>query len=136
MNKEKERLYQRRYYEKNKERWKEYQREYYEKNKEKCKQRRSRTKEENLEYMRAYRRTPIGRANMLLQRYKRRDKEKGRSECDFDAQLIVDNIFSKSCLYCGETDWRKLGCNRIDNSKPHTKDNVEPCCKKCNILLK
>lgn len=28
-----------------------------------------------------------------------------------------------------------MDCNRIDNSKPHTKDNVEPCCKSCNSRL-
>lgn len=55
-------------------------------------------------------------------------------EVDFDGQWIVDNIFDKECIYCGETDWRKLGCDRIDNTKPHTKDNVVPCCTRCNKL--
>ena len=54
---------------------------------------------------------------------------------DFDAKWIVDNIYSKTCTHCGESDWHKLGCNRLDNTKPHTKDNVEPCCQHCNCVL-
>ena len=51
------------------------------------------------------------------------------------AEWIIKNIFSRPCAHCGETDWRKLGCNRLDNSKPHTMDNCEPCCLKCNNRL-
>ena len=32
----------------------------------------------------------------------------------------------------GKEGWQVIGCNRIDNSKPHTMDNVEPCCLECN----
>ena len=45
---------------------------------------------------------------------------------------MVENTFNDHCLYCGETDWIKLGLDRIDNSKPHTPDNVVTCCEKCN----
>lgn len=83
------------------------------------------------EYMRHYRHTPMGRANMLLQGYNRIDKEKNREKGNLTAQWIVDNIFNKPCAHCGETDWTKLGCNRLDNSKPHTIENVEPCCWEC-----
>ena len=50
-----------------------------------------------------------------------------------DKNWIVDNGFTE-CIYCGETDWRKLGLDRINNSKPHTEDNVVPCCRRCNII--
>ena len=83
-----------------------------------------------------YNKTPKGRAVYLLNRYKSSDKEHNRGESDLTSQWIVENIFSKPCAHCGETDWRKIGCNRLDNSKPHTMDNVEPCCGKCNIKLK
>ena len=56
------------------------------------------------------------------------------NKIDFDGQWIVDNIFEKECIYCGEKDWRKLGCDRINNNKPHTKDNVVPCCRRCNTI--
>ena len=86
-------------------------------------------------YKREWRKTPYGRASQLLDGYKQKDKMHNRGEVDFDAQWIVENIFSKPCAHCGETDWHKIGCNRLDNSKPHTKDNVEPCCLDCNNKL-
>lgn len=90
-------------------------------------------KNKMLERQKQYGETPIGRAAKLLSGYKKQDKKYNRGECTLTPQWIVENIFSKPCHYCGETDWRKLGCDRIDNSKPHTEDNVVPCCKDCNI---
>lgn len=75
------------------------------------------------------------KANSILQSYKNNDKLYDRGESDLTVQWIIENIFSKPCAHCGETDWHKLGCNRLDNSKPHTMDNVEPCCKECNREL-
>lgn len=72
------------------------------------------------------------RANQLLQAYNKEDSKRGRGEGDLTAKWIVENIFSKPCVHCGKTGWEVIGCNRIDNSKPHTMDNVEPCCKECN----
>lgn len=88
------------------------------------------------EIARKYRKTPKGRALMLLENYIRNDKANGFGNViDFDSDWIVENIFTKPCAHCGETDWTKIGCNRFDNSKPHTKDNVEPCCRSCNCSL-
>lgn len=108
----------------NQDKVKEYNKKWIENNKEKI-----------LEYQREWRKTPIGRATSLLCAYNQADKNMVRGKGDLTVQWIVDNIFTKSCLYCGESDWTKLGCNRLDNSKPHTIDNVEPCCGKCNQLL-
>lgn len=72
------------------------------------------------------------RAMYLVQDYKRNDKEHNRGECTLTAKWIIDNIFTKHCVHCGESDWRKLGCNRINNDLPHIPDNVEPCCGDCN----
>jgi hypothetical protein len=44
---------------------------------------------------------------------------------------MVENIFKKRCIYCG--DDKRVGCDRIDNNRPHTKDNVVPCCIECNM---
>lgn len=131
MNTEDKKEYYRKYYQKNKDKY----REYYQKNREHILDKAKHSNKPNTSYMRLYRKTPIGRANMLLQRYKRRDKETNRGDCTLTAQWIVENIFTKPCVHCGEIDWRKIGCNRIDNSKPHTIDNVEPCCGKCNVKL-
>lgn len=72
------------------------------------------------------------RANNLLQAYNKEDMKRGRGKGDLTSQWIIDNIFSKPCKHCGKEGWDVIGCNRLDNSKPHTKDNVEPCCKDCN----
>lgn len=82
-----------------------------------------------------YRSTQKGRAINLLGQYRRADRKYNRGECTLTADYIVEHIFSQPCHYCGETDWRKIGCNRLDNSLPHTPDNVEPCCWECNDRL-
>lgn len=107
---------------------KEYYKQWYAKNREKV-------LEQKKEYMKEYQKTPMGRAHTLLMQYNTKDKKYNRGEGDLTTKWIVDNIFTKPCVHCGESDWRKIGCNRIDNSKPHTMDNVEPCCKECNDRL-
>lgn len=143
-NKEKKSAYQKKYWEENKERhkernrrlgiknyyenqekYKEYQRKYYAENKEEINE-----KAHNKLYS-----NQLYRAYTLLKEYNDADKEKCRGEGDLTAEWIVTNIFTQACPHCGESDWTKIGCNRLDNSKPHTMDNVEPCCKKCNSKL-
>ena len=139
MTKEEEKEYKHQYYLKNKERLLKKQNEYYEKNKDIHKAYYQRNKERIIEYQNEYQveydKTPMARANSLLAAYKNSDKVRNRGKGDLTAKWIVDNIFSKPCAHCGETDWRKIGCNRLDNTKPHTMDNVEPCCYKCNVGL-
>lgn len=78
----------------------------------------------------------MARAQRQVQQYKFMDKRNGFDEViDFDAKWIVDNIYTKKCAHCGKTGWKIIGCNRLDNSKPHTKDNIEPCCFHCNCVL-
>lgn len=72
------------------------------------------------------------RATQLLCAYRQSDKKADRGKGDLTIQWIIDNILSKPCSHCGKTGWDVIGCNRLDNSKPHTMDNVEPCCKECN----
>ena len=61
-----------------------------------------------------YRKSKMGKAFERLYCYKRMDEKNGFGDViDFDARWIVENIFSKTCVHCGETDWTKLGCNRI-----------------------
>ena len=75
----------------------------------------------------------MGRAINLVKRYRQSDKQYNRGECTLTAKWMVNNIFSgQKCIFCGESDWTKLGCDRIDNSLPHTPNNVNPCCEKCN----
>jgi hypothetical protein len=75
------------------------------------------------------------RADKLLRAYNFEDNKYNRGEGDLTVQWIIENIFTKPCAHCGKTGWDVIGCNRLDDSKPHTKDNVEPCCYHCNCLL-
>lgn len=77
----------------------------------------------------------IKRASSLLGDYNRKDVKYNRGKGDLTPKWIVENIFSKPCAYCGKEGWDVIGCNRINNEKSHTKDNVEPCCGECNIKL-
>lgn len=89
-------------------------------------------KEHIAEYKAEYRSTLLGRAKILVGSYNQSDKKHNRGECTLTAEWIVEHIFNQPCHYCGETDWKELGCDRIDNSLPHTPDNVVPCCRHCN----
>lgn len=117
MTKEEKREYNKHYRKENAERIKEYHKKY------------------DKEYKRQHRKTPMGRASCLLGRYNQNDKKKNRGKGDLTAKWIVENIFTKPCAHCGKEGWEVIGCNRLDNSLPHTMDNVEPCCKECNCKL-
>lgn len=107
-----------------------------EKKKEWSKQYIQKNKERINDYRKEWRKTTLqGRAEMLLGAYRYKDKTKNRGECTLTSKWIAENILTKPCAHCGESDWTKIGCNRLDNSKPHTPENVEPCCKDCNNKL-
>lgn len=80
-----------------------------------------------------YRSSKKGRATSLLHSYRQKDELRNRGECTLTADWIVENVFSGQCCnYCGESDWMKLGVDRIDNELPHTPENCVPCCWDCN----
>ena len=90
-------------------------------------------KEEKKKYCKHYRSTYFGRAKSLKSRYIQNDKEKGfPTDKNIDEDWIIENIFNSQCIYCGENNWRKLGCDRIDNTKGHTPDNCVCSCWDCN----
>ena len=117
--------------EKNKEKHRQEQKLYYEKNKDLIKER---NKNRKKTYNKDYIKTQIGRAWNLISAYNQSDKKHNRGRGNLTAQWIVENIFSSKCK-CGETDWHKLGCNRVNNDLPHTTDNVVCCCTECNKKL-
>ena len=128
-NKERRAEYNKQYYLENKERRAEYWKQYRQEHAEYWKQ----WGEKNPDYQKQYYQTPIGRAIHLAGGYKQSDKLYNRGECTITAQWMVDNIFNgQRCLYCKESDWTKLGCDRIYNDLPHTPDNVVVCCEECN----
>lgn len=71
------------------------------------------------------------KAVKMLGAYNRSNKEKGFNKSDFDAIWLLDNIITKCCVYCGDN--KRVGCDRVDNSKGHFIDNVVPCCYDCNV---
>ena len=71
------------------------------------------------------------KVSKMISSYKVKDKKNGTSICDLDIEWMIDNIITKPCVYCGDT--HRIGCDRIDNTKGHTKDNVQPCCYECNV---
>lgn len=85
----------------------------------------------NSEKGKRYRSTKIGRAKSLLHGYKREDKIYNRGECTLTEEDMY-RLWEQCCYWCGETDWLKLGADRLDNSKPHTKENCVCACWKCN----
>lgn len=98
-----------------------YNREYYEINKEQIAQQKK-----------AYNNTPIGRANNLIGGYRASDHKYNRGECTLTTDYMVNVLYPFGCVYCGKMDWRELGADRIDNTKPHTPENVVCCCSECN----
>ena len=121
--------------ERRKEYMKAYRKRNLERGRETLRKWREKNKERYLENDRRYARTPMGRADMLIGNYRKKDRKLGRGVGDLTPKWIVENIFNKPCAHCGKTGWQIIGCNRLDNSKPHSKDNVEPCCKECNDKL-
>lgn len=142
-NKDEVKEYRKRYYQEHKEHLMKLQKEYLKTDKGKEAKKKAtlnydskHREEKNLKQRELNATDKLYRASHQVRLYKFLDKRNGFDDVvDFDGEWMVDNIYSKPCKYCGETDWHKLGCNRIDNSKPHTKENVEPCCKSCNSRL-
>ena len=77
--------------------------------------------------------TKEGKAMQLKNRYVALDRKKGFDVSNnADDSYILENIINSKCIYCGDSDWTHLGCDRIDNSKPHTEDNIVCSCGICN----
>lgn len=87
-----------------------------------------------LKAMKKWHSSKEGRANNLSNAYKQYDKRYLKLGLEtVTPQWIMNNIFTSKCYWCGEDNWRELGCDRIHNFKPHSTDNVVCCCRKCNI---
>ena len=73
-----------------------------------------------------YSRTDKGRAVFLRKAYQRIDA------CDLSTAEVLAFI-QRPCVYCG-TETANRGLDRIDNSLPHIKGNVQTACTECNIM--
>ena len=104
-----------------------------ERKKEIAKKFRDTHKEKRANDRKQYDTTMSGRASRIANYLKRYDKKAGRGESTITQKWILENIFTSHCVYCGETNWRKLGCDRIDNSLPHSPENCVCACGTCNV---
>lgn len=126
---EKDKLYYQRHRDEIKKRSQEYKQSHPEERKKYSKEYYQKHREQDLDYRKN---TKTGRAGNLMTAYRQEDKKYGRGQCTLTTKWIVENIFNKRCMYCGEEDWRLLGADRIYNDKPHTPENCVPCCYSCN----
>lgn len=126
------------YYQDNKGHITEHRKQYRQENKDKFvaynKQYKQEHKEQIIKQKKQYQQTPRGRASNLCSSYMQADNNANRqfTTPPITSSYIVDRIFTSTCTYCGESDWTKLGCDRIDNNLPHQEGNVVCCCGKCN----
>lgn len=122
------------WYEENKERNKERRKVWYNANKEKLKRKKTEKKQSKYRrYNSDLEREMYQRADHLARNYRRIDTKKGFDIHDaVDGNWIYDNILTKSCVYCGNSNWKELGCDRKINTEGHTPENCVPCCKNCN----
>ena len=115
-----------RHHAKYKEKRNEYNREYHKEH-----------REERLAYhkdfMKDYLNTKEGLAKQRINNYNREDRLHGRAKGDLTPEWFIEHIFNSSCTYCGDSDWKHLGADRIDNDKPHTQDNCICSCGVCNV---
>lgn len=93
-----------------------------------------RKKKETKEYNKEYYSTLEGLAKRRRNHYLYEDKLYKRTpENCVSSEWIVENILTnKECVYCGEDDYRRLGCDRIDDSIGHQSDNIVCACQVCN----
>ena len=134
---ERNRIYNKKYRERHPDRIKKSQELFDEKHpgrrKEISKKFRDTHKEKREAERKAYDKTKRGRASRIVRYLKQYDEAADREDCTITQKWILENIFTSHCVYCGETDWRKLGCDRIDNSLPHTPENCVCSCGTCNV---
>ncbi len=90
-------------------------------------------RERNPEYFKEKTRKILSdRARSIYYQSRKYDKKANRSGNDLDVEFIRKEI-DKGCYYCGETKL-KMTLDRIDNTLPHSKNNVKPACIRCNIF--
>ncbi len=137
-NKERIRKNKSKWYCENKERKKEYDEKYRNEHieeRKKVKEKWDKRNKKNIsEYNKIYYSTILGLAKRRKNHYLADDKNKGFDTANtIDENWIVENILTNNkCIYCGDNEPSHLGCDRIDNDKGHTPDNVVCSCPICN----
>ena len=114
-----------------------YDAEYYQANKEKNAEYYQSNKEKKAAYNADYsdpQKNPMNWAKRMVNGYRHMDRERfGYDSKTITAEWFLEHIAYQPCAHCGKQGIGLIGCNRLDNTKPHTIDNVEPCCQSCNF---
>lgn len=106
-----------------------------ERHNEYCRNYQSKHRKAQQKRMNDYHQTKEGRATNLLAAYVQMDLERRGERPQLTQADIMRICFSDTskCVYCGETEWTKLGLDRIDNDRPHDRCNVLCSCHDCNV---
>ena len=131
------------YYQTNKDKIAQKKAQYYQEHKEKIAQKKAQYYQEHKEKIAEYyaeyynpQTHPMNWAKNIVAQYRKMDRERGfDTSKTISAEWFLQNIAYKPCKYCGKQGIGLIGCNRIDNSKGHTQDNVEAACMSCNSRL-
>ena len=70
------------------------------------------------------------KASKMISAYRIKDLRRFKIDFKLDINWFIENILNKNCFYCDDSE--NIGCDRIDNTKPHYIENVIPCCYICN----
>ena len=132
VSKERRAEYNRRYREKHPDYWKVWNREHPDKRREYNKAQDGKYTPAVKKAVNAYHARPLCRAQNLLTSYRQFDSTKGW-ETDITSERIKELITTRTCIYCGCSDWKKLGLDRISNDRPHSIFNVVVSCRDCNV---
>lgn len=130
--------YKHKYYCEHKEEKREYDKKYRENNVENRKRVKAewnkKYKKKTSAYNKEYYATVPGLAKRRRNHYLAEDKKYGHdTDLTVTSEWIEENILKNhSCIYCGDSEPSHLGCDRIDNGKGHTEDNVVCSCPVCN----
>jgi hypothetical protein len=86
---------------------------------------------ENAEHVSQWYRTSV---NSRLDALKRAAEKRGIGWNLTDEE--AKEMLVKPCIYCKHIDLevRVNGIDRLDSSKPYTRENCRPCCKNCNYM--
>ena len=74
---------------------------------------------------------PLKRSSVILYDSRESDRRAGRAN-NLTVE-VIDSFISQGCSYCGDSTL-KMTLDRKDNSVGHTRENVIPCCIRCNYI--
>ncbi len=125
------------YYADNAERLKQYSIAYHTEHRDEHIEKMNQWRADNPEYMKQWYDTIEGYARILRSNNLRNDRKYGRIGANEDPlaplEYYVWGIQQRDFYDGKQYHWSEMGFDRIDNTKPHTIDNIVPCSTKNNV---